>query len=80
MKSNIEMCPCGRPLHYTDATAEKVTRDLISVGGETIDIKLTSKGTTQGWKVSRHFIALHGIDGKTLPEVAAKYGFEKIPC
>jgi len=62
-----------------DPQVERMTRNLIEAAGETIDVRLTVKGVTRGWKVSRHFIALHGIKGETLPEVAEKYGFEKLP-
>lgn len=61
-----EMCPCGRPLHYTDPTVERLVRGLIAKLGENVRC-VTPSGV---FLVSRHYIALHGLNAA----IAAKIG------
>jgi hypothetical protein len=66
----MEFCPCGRPLHYTDPAIEAHVRRLIAKAGERIAVT-TPAGT---WLVSRHYIALHGLKARELPDL----GFERV--
>lgn len=72
--NDIEICACGRPLHYTDRTARLYVEEQISRNGKTVPI--TVEGRT--WNVPRHFIALHGLVAAELPELAVKYKFEEV--
>lgn len=63
------MCPCGRPLHYSDPKIQAAVESLIKALGPTIPV--TVGGRT--WKVPRHYIALHGIKAVELPFL----GFEE---
>jgi hypothetical protein len=59
----MDRCPCGRPLHYStpqlQAMVEAFVRDL---GPEVI----VTVGDRR-WRVSRHYIALHGLKASELP-------------
>jgi hypothetical protein len=66
-------CPCGLPLHYKHPLIEKLISGIVADKGEFMPVE-TPYGT---WLVSRHFIALHGLDTETLPSVAERYGFKK---
>lgn len=61
------MCPCGRPLHYSNPRLQAAVQRLVDTLGENIRVTV---GDTSYW-VSRHFIALHGIQGWMMPF----YGF-----
>lgn len=63
------MCPCGKPLHYSDIEIQLVVEKMIDELGEYTDVT-TPDGT---WRVSRHYIALHGIKANELPDL----GFER---
>jgi len=67
-------CPCGRPLHYTISHVQRMVEQQIAELGECI--KVTVGG--RSFMVPRHFIALHGTMGHTLPRLAAQYGFEEV--
>lgn len=51
------LCPCGQPLHYTDAAAARQVQALVDSMGEEVCVT-TDDGT---FRVSRHYIALHGL-------------------
>lgn len=74
MSTSSVLCACGRPLHYTSEIAELYVRVVIANHGETLEVT-TSEGT---WKVQRHYIALHGLKASELPELAHRYGWEKV--
>jgi hypothetical protein len=76
MNDEIKLCPCGKPLHYFDQDARDYVDRQVARLGE--DIKVTHVGTGRKFMVSRHFIALHGLLGNDLPEVAKRYGFEEV--
>lgn len=63
-----ELCHCGKPLHYSDETVKKHICDLIKELGT--HVQIVCEGKT--YRVPRHYIALHGINGKDLD----KLGFE----
>jgi len=65
----VEMCHCGKPLHYTDAAAEAFTRGMISQLGETTKIAVPVDGRVRVWEVQRHYIALHGVKAAELPSL-----------
>lgn len=66
-------CACGLPLHYTDKKTKKHIEALVSKVGEFIKVKLPESGG-RTFLVQRHYIALHGIDGKTLENL----GFNEV--
>ena len=67
----IEMCHCGRPLHYTNTTAEASVRKLVDELGTHIEVVVEGRR----WRVPRHYIALHGLKASDVD----KLGFEEIP-
>lgn len=69
------LCPCGRPLHYSDPAKERMVSALVAELGQTIPITVPGIGT---YAVPRHYIALHGIKGSELAAVAERYGFRKV--
>lgn len=69
----IELCPCGRPLHYVKPSMEAAVRRTVANRGETILTEVDSGG--RAWWVPRHYIALHGIGARELPKLAAQYGW-----
>jgi hypothetical protein len=70
-----ELCACGKPLHYLNPTARRITEESIAIHGPYVTVTVTGKGS---WKVPRHYIALHGLYAPELEELAQKYGFEKV--
>lgn len=69
-----DMCACGEPLHYTRPDIEAAMRRLVAKRGELQKITVMGIGE---WMVPRHYIALHGIKGSELPELAERLGFEQ---
>lgn len=63
----VEMCPCGRRLHYTDPDLERLVCGLVDRLGEYVTV-VTPAGR---WLVSRHYIALHGLKATELPDLPA---------
>lgn len=61
-------CPCGEP-HQISAAA---FADIQQNG-----TRLKISSLDGPWLVPYDFITCHGIDSTTLPEVAARYGFER---
>ena len=68
MLDMIEMCHCGKPLHYSDSMAEAMVRQLIDDLGP--DVKVTVGART--FLVQRHFIALHGLSAEEVPHLGFK--------
>jgi hypothetical protein len=66
----MKMCPCGKPLHYSDLVLEETVSQLVAIHGEYVPVTVGNKT----YKVSRHFIALHGIKAQEID----KLGFEVI--
>lgn len=66
MSDDVEMCHCGKPLHYNSKIIEELIRKQIKAHGENVDVKLLGGKT---YSVPRHYIALHGIKGYQLPEL-----------
>lgn len=63
--SDAERCPCGRPLHFTSPEAERIVRSFVADHGE--DLLVTVGDRT--WRVSRYWIALHGLKARELPSL-----------
>lgn len=69
----VEFCACGRPLHYTQPESEAFIRRQIEHFGPTVKIR-TPEGA---WYVPRHYVALHAISARRLPEVAKLHNWRK---
>ena len=67
----MEYCHCGQPLHYTDPEVERNVRRLIAELGEMLVVEVAGRR----WKVSRHYVALHGLKASEI----ARLGFEEVP-
>lgn len=70
MTDKVEMCHCGKPLHYTDETAERLTRARVAKLGEFVKIYAGGRW----WKVQRHYVSLHGLRAVDMPSL----GFEDV--
>lgn len=70
------MCACGQPLHYTSPEKRQLVESLIKMAGDMVTITNSDNG--RSWRLPRHFIALHGIKMREMPEIATKYGFQEI--
>jgi len=70
-----DKCACGQPLHYTDSNLQRLVIEIINNLGP--DIKVTLMDGSRSWMIPRHFIALHGLKGQEIVEVAEKYGFKE---
>jgi hypothetical protein len=66
----MKLCPCGKPLHYTDPGVEREVAAVVEEKGEFQ--RVTVNGRT--WLVSRHYIALHGLKGSEV----ASLGFQEV--
>lgn len=63
-----DRCACGRPLHYSSPTRQKVVDDLVRRLGRTIRVVAPSGA----YQVDRHYIALHGLKAAELPDLARR--------
>lgn len=52
-----KLCHCGRPLHYTEPSTERLVSALVAAHGEDVRVVVDSRV----WLVPRHYIALHGL-------------------
>ena len=64
------LCHCGRPLHYSSPGIQSDIEELVAAFGEHITVQLGRRK----WLVPRHYIALHGLRAKDLPDL----GFQEI--
>ena len=69
-----ELCACGEALHYSQPDVRRKMERLVQELGPTVVVR-TSAG---GWRVPRHYIALHGLMAEELPALAAKYGWKGV--
>jgi hypothetical protein len=69
-------CPCGRLLHYpTTYSQDYMVRQVGRFG------PLVTMPTTGGaWRISRHFLMLHGVLQQDLPVLASLYGWRQQRC
>ena len=68
-----QLCPCGKPLHYSDPSAQALVESMVATLGATV--RVTVEDST--YQVPRHYIALHGLKASELPALAQQYGFKK---
>jgi hypothetical protein len=71
-----KMCPCGKPLHYSNPQIRALVEGMIAATGEHVTITITETG--RSYRVPKHFIALHGVKGCELPALVGKYGIEEV--
>lgn len=69
-----EMCACGKPLHYTRESVQRVVEDLVERLGSRVPIQ-TPDGI---FMVQRHYIALHGVAADNLPDLAKRGIVEQV--
>ena len=69
----VELCHCGKPLHYTDMVIKSMVEVLIEELGEFVPIH--ARGKT--WIVPRHYIALHGVSAQTIHLMGFKEADER---
>lgn len=74
MAHDAHRCPCGRPLHYGDPHNEELVSEMVANHGDAVKVVIGGRA----WKVPRHYIALHGIGGGSLADVAKELGFEEV--
>lgn len=72
--NDMELCGCGKPLHYADPQKRLYVEEQITRVGPDVVVTV---GERQ-WKVPRHFIALHGLVSEELPTLAKQYNFEEV--
>jgi hypothetical protein len=65
-----EMCHCGLPLHYASPINKEFVDRLIATLGP--EVRVTRDG--RSWMVPRHYIALHGLAARDLPNL----GFREV--
>lgn len=70
-----ELCSCGEPLHYTNTHHRELVQELVNRLGSDILVRAPSGS----YMVPRHYIALHGLKSVRLSELAARYGWRRIP-
>jgi hypothetical protein len=58
----VEMCHCGKPLHYSHPDYREMVQAQIDLLGEFVPVY--ARGKT--WLVPRHYVALHGIKAETV--------------
>ena len=66
----MEMCHCGKPLHYTDPKALDFVNEMIRLKGPNLVVTVNGRS----WIVPRHYLALHGLKGSEV----ASLGFPEI--
>jgi hypothetical protein len=69
------LCACGLPeQHYTDPGVQSWVNALIRRKGPTVLLTVDLPGGARSFRVSRHYVALHGIVASELPNL----GFEEV--
>lgn len=68
------LCPCGQPLHYTDPEAQATVERIVAEAGEHV-LVYCGNGC---YSVSRHYVALHGLDADELERLAAIGRIQKL--
>ena len=74
MAMRVDDCPCGSGHEMPHAALDAYRR--VTAGKPATVPLSTTRGT---WRVPRIYIACHGIKADELPEIAARYGFERVP-
>lgn len=60
----VEMCHCGKPLHYADPALLRAMEEIIRIRGRLL--RVTQESSGKSFWVPRHYIALHGLKGSEL--------------
>lgn len=72
----VDGCPCGDLHPMSDATHAEYTA---VTAGQPETIRVGVEGANRFYLVPRVYIACHGLKAAELPELAARYGFERAP-
>ena len=64
----VNTCHCGKPLHYTNKETERIMKMFVAELGEFIPLTVGKRT----WEVQRHYIALHGVKARELPDLGFK--------
>jgi hypothetical protein len=67
-------CPCGNA-HADKPIACAVPSKDLTLLPETVDVRVSGLGR---YRVSRAYIAFHGLRADELPELATKYGWPRL--
>jgi hypothetical protein len=71
----VTACPCG--VAHELSAAVRAAYEAVTAGlAPAVPVEVKGAGK---WLVPRIFIAVHGLRAADLPELAARYGFEKVP-
>lgn len=55
-------CACGYPLHYTSPIVQAIVERYIATLGPDLSVQCGDRT----WLVPRHYLALHGLDGRLI--------------
>ncbi len=69
-------CLCGKPLHYKDVELQERVEELVEMLGEYIPVRVS--GSKIEYFVPRHYVALHGLKGCDLENLAQVYGLKRV--
>jgi hypothetical protein len=69
----VEDCPCGKP-HTLSGDAWDSYRRITAGKPPTVMLTVAARS----WLVPRIWIAVHGIRGREIPALAARYGWEEV--
>ena len=70
MATELELCPCGRELHYSNAEIANVVRLIIAQSGSLTLVVHAANG--HSYRVNKHYIALHGLQATELEDLAER--------
>jgi hypothetical protein len=71
---SAEYCACGAPLHYTNSFTREYMESMVKRLGENIRVQVSGRT----WLVPRHYIALHGVMGAEIEQLAQEFGFPEV--
>ena len=74
MRTKVQRCACGLPLHYSDKNKQAEVQKIIDELGEWVPVHLGN----DKYLAQRHYLSLHGLDSHKIPELLRqniiKYG------
>jgi len=73
-RRRYQLCCCGRPLHYMSEASEAAVSEMVALLGPTVPVVVAG----QAYEVPRHYIALHGLAARDLPQLAVRYGWARV--
>lgn len=74
MPTQRSACICGEDHEFHEDVFNLLMMNIVLIGA-TVEITIVGTGT---WRVPRVYLAAHGVKANELPEVAARYGFERV--